>query len=182
MLSLRDSKAKSPIYPLAAGCLFVLLAIFIVAVYAYLFFKWRVDAANHDFERLLGGDTAITLSAMEISVPDGKQERVEDPELVNYLSEMFRHAEPREGECGICYQVEFRLSTGKRINCGIVIPHSCDQITIAFPFYTMGDPISYGITLKRPIPKNLDELFFKLGYGERTRTNATEGRKKAIPP
>ena len=182
MVSLSDLKTNAPIYPPSVGCLFVLLAVFMVACFTYLFVEWRVDAANHDFERLLGGDAAIALTAMEISLPDGKHGSVEDPELLKYLSEMFRHAERHGGERGISYGVDLQFSTDRRVDCGIEIPNSCDQITICFPFYTMGDPIDYGITLRRPIPEALDELFFKLGCGQRPRANATEGRKKAILP
>jgi hypothetical protein len=163
----------------AAGRFFLLLPILfiVLVVLTYVFLHWKAAAANHDFERLLGGDAAITVTAMEISLPAGKRERVKDPELLKYLSEMFRHAEPHEGECGISYQVEFRLSTGKWVNCGIEIPRRCDQITIVFPFNTMGDPDWYAVALSWPIPKDLDELLFKLGHEERPRASAIEYRK-----
>ena len=164
---LEQEKSKPP-----AGCFLSLFAVCVAIPACLACFAYSWSAANRDFERLLGGDRCTSIQRIDISVPNGRAVRIDDPTLLEYLSEMFRHAEPHEGECGISYQVEFRLSTGRRITCGIEIPRSSDEITIGFPFYTMGDPVLYGVPLRRPIPKELDEVFFELGCGERARANA----------
>ena len=148
------------------------IVILVLAGVGYVLFSWRSrHAANQDFERLLGGDAATSILRIKISQQDHVNAVVDAPESLNYLSERLRHAVPHEGKLGSRYDVEFRLSTDRCVNCGIEFPPVSDQITIVFPYhyYRVADPDWYAVELSPSIPKDLDKLFSELGGKERPR-------------
>jgi hypothetical protein len=141
-----------------------LVLLLTLGVVAYVVHDWRVRSAKRDFERLLGGNTAISIRAMTITRPrDHKQvARVEDPAILEYLAEMFRHSVAHEGESGDLYDAAFELSTGRTFDCGIYLPSQADQVTIMLwdDVWIGGD--TYAVTLKRPIPDGLNSLLARL--------------------
>ncbi len=159
----------------ACGVTVLLLALPLIV---YSFFVWRERSANRDFERLLKGDSAIAIRAVNIIRHGETRARIESPAPLEYLAGRLQHAEADKGGLGDFYHVDFLLSTGNRVHCGLYIPRRCDQITLAFPFDSCDlladDPVYYEVTLIPPIPKEVDEVLFKLG--------TTEGRSRANLP
>jgi hypothetical protein len=169
-----DGKGEKPTgLGCGRGC-GVAALLFALPVFVYLFFVARERFANYYFERLLKGDSAITIRAIEISRRGELRARIDNPEVLKYLAARLQHAEADKGDLGTCYQAEFCLSNGSRVHAGLYIPARCDQITIALPFGSIEllpqDNFYYAVTLVPPVPKDLDELLFELGEG-RPRAN-----------
>jgi hypothetical protein len=156
----------------------VLFLFLVLGIVAYVVNEWRCRAAKHELERLLTGDTAISIRAMTITRPRDKAQvaRLEDPAALDFLGEMFRHSVAHEGELGNGYDVDLELSTTRKISCGVYFPSQADQLTIMLwdDVWIGGD--TYAVTLKRPMPEELDKLLARLRPSEIPQANAGKDR------
>jgi hypothetical protein len=150
----RDRKDRSK-----SGCLLasVSLVLIIVGVPSLgLWWLHSVHGARRDFEMLLAGDQTVSLVAVEIESRSGRRIAIRDHESLSYLSAMCRSARPWEGEFGGGHAVTLQLSTGRSVYaCVYVLPRK-DQITVFGPFGTDRDPVDYAISLREPVPRELD--------------------------
>jgi hypothetical protein len=163
------------------GTALALLTVAFVSALGVVYSYHSAETARSEFARLLAGDTEVRIVAVAIAVPGGHPVRINEEQPLAYLTEMTRHA-TAFGDAGPCYTAVFSLSTGRSVECGLMVPVNADEITLEFPWHTLGDARWYAIRLRQPIPEQLDRLFHRMNPDRLIKLSSQEGhRMEGIP-
>lgn len=135
--------------------LMVLFAGIVTIAGWWVYYRHRLDEA---FQALLSGSDQVQISRLLIR-GQGKQVRIDDPNLTRYLTEAFRSASPEGHTGGVAYMADVHLTTGESVRCALFIPRERGEISISYP-----DEHYYWIRLPEPVPASLEKLLSELSY------------------
>ena len=139
----------------------------LLAVFAYscLFFSifatLGCSQGKSDFERLLEGNSEISLASVEFEL-EKRQIIVDDSVSLDFLTKALRVSKKGKGELGTTVYARIRLSTGYSTRCAVYFPKEPGTITFHFPIDGFGDGILYAVPIRGPIPNRLVEVFGEL--------------------
>ena len=127
------------------------------------YYHRRACRASSAFERLLTGDTTISISRLVILDSDSPIV-IEDTPSLQYLTAAMRSSQAGSYVLGASYYVDLWLDSGDSIRCSIYVSKDQNVITVCFPIDTIQlDAMEkYLVTLPIPVPNILQSTLSEL--------------------
>jgi hypothetical protein len=139
---------------LKVASIFVGILLVILGTGAWYYSEYRKP--RQAFERLIHGGQQVSIKSLSIT-GQGQTVFIDDPLIVQYLSQAFRLSLRGYPKGGLTYHLSGRLSTGGTVGCGLYLSDETEEIAISFP-----DEYYHRIRLPQPVPEELSMILLQL--------------------